>query len=177
MIWRGFLTPWNEVRDLESSPAPCCAAMYTNVYRPTRNDLHCTVTPLWLWQPDVYTVRALSGFSGNIKLENSVLGWECQVSELPAQHSFEGWACHCTASQLLEFTPLPLPPLQHPQVHRNDNALEYCLFLSYLNFLPFLVILLLLQRPGIFPEQYSIINDETLHKNNVGNSLWRKQTV
>lgn len=34
-----------------------------------------------------------------------------------------------------------------------------------------------LQRPAIFPGQSSYVADETLHKDNLGNGLWRKQTT
>lgn len=37
--------------------------------------------------------------------------------------------------------------------------------------------LLLLQRPGIFPGQYSYVFDEILYKNNLGNGLWKKHTT
>lgn len=83
-----------------------------------------------------------------------VSGWERQVSE--PQHDIPlkaGPAMALPASQL-DSPPL-LCPLQHPQDRRKYDAQEDCLFLSNLNFLPFLVFFLLLQKPGISPDQYS----------------------
>lgn len=98
-----------------------------------------------------------------------VSGWERQVSEPPARHSFEGWPCHGTASEPTGFTPSPVPTStssgpQEIWCPRRVPLPIQSQFLAFPGFLFAFTEAWNLPRP-IFP----FIADEIFSKNNVGN--------